>query len=277
MSFYPPPPPPPGPAPQPLGWDPPQPWTINQSMPVKRFPTIANSIGWIGMYFGFQIAFTIVTLIVAAVADSALRDDITSGNTQRTQNALKGGSVPILAALVLAGLASLLVMGLQLRKEHRHQLIGVFTPNRWTWGATIAAGIGLSIATLIINGLYGQLVLKSRDSQAQTTAIVKGLAGPGAKVLGFLAIVVFGPIVEELLFRGYLQTALSKRMKPWLAIVVSSCTFAAIHLQPAAFPMLALIGGVFGFLYYRTGSLRVSMVLHILNNGLAYVALLATT
>jgi membrane protease YdiL (CAAX protease family) len=41
--------------------------------------------------------------------------------------------------------------------------------------------------------------------------------------------------------------------------------------------MLALVGGVFGFLYYRTGSLRVSMVLHMLNNGLAFVALLAST
>jgi membrane protease YdiL (CAAX protease family) len=263
--------------PPPVGWGPPQPWTINQSaQPAKRFPTIANSVGWIGMYFGFQIAFTIVTLIVAAVADSTLRDDILSGDPQRTQDALKGGSVALLVALVLAGLASLLIMGLQLRKQQRHRLIGVFTSNRWTWGRTIGAGIGLSIATLALNALYAQLVLQSKDSQAQTTAIVKGLSGAGAKIIGFLAIVVIGPIVEEMLFRGYLQTALSKRMKPWLAIVVASCAFAAIHLQPAAFPMLALVGGVFGFLYYRTGSLRVSMVLHMLNNGLAFAALLAS-
>jgi uncharacterized protein len=130
---------------------------------------------------------------------------------------------------------------------------------------------------LTLNALYSRVVLQSKDSQEQTTAIVKGLGSTGAKVLGFLAIVVVGPIVEELLFRGYLQTALSKRMKPWLAIVLASCAFAAIHLQPAAFPMLALIGGVFGFLYFRTGSLRVSMVLHMLNNGLAFAALMAST
>lgn len=264
--------------PPPLGWGPPQPWTINQSgQPAKRFPTIANSVGWIGMYFGFQIVFTIVTLIVAAVADSTLRDEILSGDPQRTQDALQGASVPLLAALVLAGLASLAIMGLQLRKQQRHRQIGVFNANRWTWGRTIAAAVGLSIATLTLNALYGRLVLQGKNSQAQTTAIVKGLSGTGAKVIGFLAIVVIGPIVEEMLFRGYLQTALSKRMKPWLAIVLASCAFAAIHLQPAAFPMLALVGGVFGFLYHRTGSLRVSMVLHMLNNGLAFVALLAST
>ena len=178
---------------------------------------------------------------------------------------------------MLAGWVSLLIMGLQLRKEQRHQLIGVFTPNLWTWSRTIAAVIGLSIAALTLNALYGRWVLKSKDSQAQTTAIVKGLDSTGAKVIGFLAIVVIGPIVEEMLFRGYLQTALSKRMKPWLAIVLASCAFAAIHLQPAAFPMLALVGGVFGFLYHRTGSLRVSMALHMLNNGLAFAALLAST
>ncbi len=229
------------------------------------------------MYFGFQIVFTIVTLIVAAVADSTLRANILSGDPKRTQDALQGASVPLLAALVLAGWVSLLIMGLQLRKEQRHQLIGVFTPNLWTWSRTIAAAIGLSIAALTLNALYGRWVLKSIESQAQTTAIVKGLDSTGAKVIGFLAIVVIGPIVEEMLFRGYLQTALSKRMKPWLAIVLASGAFAAIHLQPAAFPMLALVGGVFGFLYHRTGSLRVSMALHMLNNGLAFAALLAST
>jgi membrane protease YdiL (CAAX protease family) len=270
MSTFPPPPP--------LGWGPPLPSRLNQSAPLgKRFPTIANSVGWIGMYFGFQIAFTIVTLIVAAVADSTMRDDLLSGDPQRTQEALLGASVPLLAALVLAGLASLLIMGLQLRMQQRHQLIGVFTPNRWTWFRTASAAIGLSVATFALNALYGRLVLQGKNSQAQTTAIVKGLSGTGAKVIGFLAIVVIGPIVEEMLFRGYLQTALANRMKPWLAIVVASCAFAAIHLQPAAFPMLALVGGVFGYLYHRTGSLRVSMTLHMLNNGLAYVALLAST
>jgi membrane protease YdiL (CAAX protease family) len=272
MSTFPPPPPPS------LGWAPPSRSTLNQAAPLaKRFPTIANSVGWIGMYFGFQIAFTIVTLIVAAVADSTMRDDLLSGDPQRTQDALTGASVPLLAGLVLAGLASLLIMGLQLRKQQRHQMIGVFTPNRWTWGRTVFAAIGLSIATLTLNALYGRLVLQGRNSQAQTTAIVKGLGSTGAKIVGFLAIVVIGPIVEELLFRGYLQTALSKRMKPWLALVLASCAFAAIHLQPAAFPMLAVVGGVFGFLYHRTGSLRVNMVLHMLNNGLAFAALLAST
>jgi membrane protease YdiL (CAAX protease family) len=230
------------------------------------------------MYFGLQIAFSIVTLFVAAIVDSTLRADVMSGDPERTQDALQnGGSAPLLVALVLAGLASLVIMALQLRKQHRHQVIGLFTPNRWTWGHTIAAAIGLSIFTLTANAIYSRVVLQNKDSQAQTTAIVKGLGSPGAKVIGFLAIVVIGPIVEELLFRGYLQTALAKRMKPWLAIVLASGAFAAIHLQSAAFPMLALIGGVFGYLFHRTGSLRVSMVLHMLNNGLAFAALLAST
>jgi hypothetical protein len=170
------------PSPPPLGWGPPQPWTINQSAPLtKRFPTIANSVGWIGMYFGFQIVFTIVTLIVAAVADSTLRDDILSGDPQRTQDALQGGSVPLLLALVLAGLASLLIMGLQLRKQQRHQLIGVFTPNKWTLGRTVAAGIGLTVATLSLNALYSRVVLQNEDSQAQTTAIVRASAVSGRR------------------------------------------------------------------------------------------------
>jgi membrane protease YdiL (CAAX protease family) len=90
-----------------------------------------------------------------------------------------------------------------------------------------------------------------------------------------VTIAIVAPVLEEILFRGYLQSALMHRMKPWLAILLASSLFGIVHMQPLAFPVLTVLGAVFGYLYYKTGSLKVNILLHVLNNGVAYI-LMAT-
>lgn len=89
--------------------------------------------------------------------------------------------------------------------------------------------------------------------------------------LGILSIVLLAPILEELLFRGAIQGGLSHQMKPWVAITVSSLFFGLIHMNPAQIPFAFLLGMLFGWLYYRTGSLLPGIVGHVLNNSVATV------
>jgi membrane protease YdiL (CAAX protease family) len=88
-------------------------------------------------------------------------------------------------------------------------------------------------------------------------------------VLLFLAVAVVAPLVEELLFRGILQNSLAKHMPIWVAIALASAIFAAMHMQLTAFPALMVIGASFGLLYHLTGSLRVNILVHMLNNAAA--------
>jgi membrane protease YdiL (CAAX protease family) len=239
-----------------------------------RFPGILISIGWIVMYFVLQVVVSIPVLVVAALLDRKLRDKLTSGDRELTQQALLNASgVPILLALVLAGAITIAILWLHLRKDGRHRSIGLFARSRLPAGTTVGYGIGLMVMALIVSAIYNSMVLKGKDSQADTKAIIDGLKSPAGVVVGFFAIVVVAPIVEELLFRGYLQTALTRRMKPWMAIAISSAVFGAIHFQPLAFPILALLGAVFGYLYHRTGSLKVNIALHMANNAFAFLAL----
>ncbi len=75
-------------------------------------------------------------------------------------------------------------------------------------------------------------------------------------------------ISEELLFRGLIQNLFTKATQNiWVGITISSILFALIHLQPFNFlPMLAL-GFCYGMIVAFTGSLWISMVLHLLNNA----------
>jgi uncharacterized protein len=86
---------------------------------------------------------------------------------------------------------------------------------------------------------------------------------------GFFAIAIAAPLVEELLFRGLLQNSLARHMPIWGAIILSSLCFAAVHLQPYAIPGLMSLSIAFGYLYHRTGSLRMNILLHMANNAFA--------
>jgi membrane protease YdiL (CAAX protease family) len=83
------------------------------------------------------------------------------------------------------------------------------------------------------------------------------------------AIVLIAPLLEELLFRGLLQNALHRHLPTWAAILGAAAIFGAVHMDLHAFPALMAMGAVFGLLYYKTGSLRVTIIAHMANNGAA--------
>lgn len=92
--------------------------------------------------------------------------------------------------------------------------------------------------------------------------------GMSKNVLGFLAIGVFGPICEEIVFRGgIMRPLLKKGLNPWVAILVSAFIFGMAHGNPAQVPFAGFLGVVFGVVYYRTGSLVLTTLCHILNNS----------
>ena len=93
---------------------------------------------------------------------------------------------------------------------------------------------------------------------------------------GLITIVLVGPISEELLFREAIAGEMLRRgAAPWLAIGVSALAFSAAHLNLAqgcyAFPL----GILLGIIYYKTGGIVLTSLLHILNNGIVAVQLYA--
>lgn len=87
---------------------------------------------------------------------------------------------------------------------------------------------------------------------------------------GILSIALLAPILEELLFRGAIQGQLqASGMRSWTAILVSSLIFGVVHMNPAQIPFAFLLGMMFGWLYYRTGSLLPGIIGHVLNNSVA--------
>lgn len=114
----------------------------------------------------------------------------------------------------------------------------------------------------------------------------EGIIGGGSKMFSFiqtnggalemfaflLLALLVGPIMEEIIFRGYLQSSLAKKIPAWVAILITSTVFALGHSPMILWPMYFLFSITWGWIFLRTGSLKMAVLVHILNN-LFYTAI----
>ncbi len=93
-----------------------------------------------------------------------------------------------------------------------------------------------------------------------------GLAAPGAwRTL--LGIVVLAPLAEEILFRGYLFTALVTTLPKWFAHTATAVLFGLAHGLDYA-PPITVLALLFGWLRARHAALLPSVLAHAVHNGL---------
>ena len=96
-------------------------------------------------------------------------------------------------------------------------------------------------------------------------------AGMIANPWGYVVIGLAAPFVEELVMRGAVLHALLKWSNDkWLCISISAALFALIHMNPAQVPHAFLVGWLLGWMYYRTGSIIPGVVVHWVNNSVAF-------
>jgi hypothetical protein len=89
--------------------------------------------------------------------------------------------------------------------------------------------------------------------------------------------VLFAPVVEELFFRGFLFQGFRQRYGWVNAALLSSIIFGAAHLDPAAFIPTSILGFLLAYMYHRTNSVWLPILLHVLVNGMGLLAAYAAT
>ena len=105
----------------------------------------------------------------------------------------------------------------------------------------------------------------------------------GNFLLNFLCVSIFAPFFEEWLCRGMVLRGLLnyehtnkagetvRGIKPVWAIVISALFFALIHFNSWQGIAAFLMGLIFGYVYYRTGSVKLTMLMHFANNTFALI------
>ena len=92
-------------------------------------------------------------------------------------------------------------------------------------------------------------------------------------------IVLFAPILEELLLRGiFFQSfgSIENRGKRWLLLVLSAFIFGSLHSPPVHYDFLLYfaMGLVLGAAYLHTKDLKYPILIHMVNNALGLAGML---
>ena len=137
-------------------------------------------------------------------------------------------------------------------------------------GAAEGFVVGAGLAVLMVALLrlaFGSPVLDP------VAALLAGDGSVGPLLLGALVVVVVAPLVEELVFRGFLAGAFRVGGR-WNAIIVSMIAFGLVHLRLAQLRYYMLLGLALAVVYLRRGLIG-SVCTHAAFNGLLLLAALA--
>ncbi len=156
------------------------------------------------------------------------------------------------------------------------QFIGKPDDLRSLW-SYVFLGLGLGLGFYILTE-YGALPSDDLPSPVLDTL----LAAPFLlQIFWAIMFVVLFPVIEEVLFRGFLFTGFSQSWGPSLAGVFTTIAFVAVHMPKVleywpALVAVTCIGMLTVFIRIRTGSLAAGIVLHCTYNGVLIASALLT-
>lgn len=87
----------------------------------------------------------------------------------------------------------------------------------------------------------------------------------------FLMVSILAPLFEEWMCRGLILRGLLQTKSPAAAICISAAFFAIIHMNPWQAVSAFVLGLLMGYAYYRTGSLKLTVLMHFVNNTFALI------
>ena len=275
----------PAPPPAPDGWHVPAAAPVQPGADSAGFPQVegqgrASLAVWVmvDVLIGFVLAIILQLIVLIAFVASrnvSLLDPV-------ALEMLLGDSLFVLISSPTLGLAFAAIAYLRIRMLRGlsfewFNLHSLNLKKSLLWGT--AAGFAFLVAN-VLSGLLFELVGSVPDQSDQLTRPFAGAPGWQIVLLG-LFIVLIGPFLEEVFFRGYVQRALSQRLGVWWGIILSAIIFAAPHALAITTGFLGLLvpvflgGVILGYVYYRTQNLWSAVLAHVINNGVAFIGLVA--
>ena len=81
-----------------------------------------------------------------------------------------------------------------------------------------------------------------------------------------LHVLIFAPIVEEVIFRGYIYRILKSKLPIIFSMIISSTLFALIHYNVLSYILLFVLSIFLTYIYERNGSIICPIIIHSLFN-----------
>ena len=176
---------------------------------------------------------------------------------------------PLLQSGLLVGALSIVVLIVFIIGARKTQLA---TFNLSFFKAKDLARLVLSYLVIFATNLLGSLLLRlTNEATTNNQSILNGLVQNSSLISTFFLLVLIAPICEEILCRGIIPKKIF-RGKEKLGFVVGAIVFALLHM-PTNLPSVIIYGGmstVLTWTAYKTERLEMSILLHMILNGVAF-------
>ena len=171
-------------------------------------------------------------------------------------------------------IAYLLIIALFINKRYVKMSLGrMARMKRTTLWTAIGIAAMISVGCCFFSISFWELIGGRDNLFPKDIEKIEKMYGPMSEgILSCLAGAILIPICEEILFRGImLRSMLKMRWHPWIAILISALIFSAMHGTTFQTIDILPFGIIVGWLYWRTKSLLPGIVIHIVNNSIAFV------
>lgn len=185
---------------------------------------------------------------------------------------LSARQFPLLQSGLLVALLSVVILTVFIFSARKTEIA---TFNLSFFKAKDLARLVLSYLVIFTSNLFGSALLRlMNESTTGNQSTINNLVQNSSLISSFFLLVLIAPICEEILCRGIIPKKIF-RGKEKLGYLVGAVVFALLH-TPTNLPSLLIYGGmstVLTWTAYRTERLEMSILLHMIVNGIAFCLL----
>ena len=185
---------------------------------------------------------------------------------------LSARQFPLLQSGLLVALLSVVILTVFIFSARKTEIA---TFNLSFFKAKDLARLVLSYLVIFTSNLFGSALLRlMNESTTSNQSTINNLVQNSSLISSFFLLVLIAPICEEILCRGIIPKKIF-RGKEKLGYFVGAVVFALLH-TPTNLPSLLIYGGmstVLTWTAYRTERLEMSILLHMIVNGIAFCLL----
>ena len=194
-----------------------------------------------------------------------------SGDTRIPNVTDEIGGIPV-GIVVLAILNCILIVVTLLYVKFKYQsnlkTLGFISPFKFTQypGALIYWVFGLVLVfiwSFIIKFINLEILMPPENAK-----YILNLAS-GNMIITMGLVGLWGPVAEEVFFRGFMISGLKAQFGWKSSVIISSLIFSVFHIEPGAIIPTFLLGAILGYIFIRYGSIWPSIFIHALHNMIA--------
>lgn len=254
-------------------------------MPSSKVPGVLYAIGLVLLYFLLQVAASVLMGLAVGVLEKIRHPQLSfAGMHKHVMGVLQQADSSAVLMVVALPLIALLLFWLVRRQWPLLWLraeppgFGFNAPFTARW---YAAALLVGVAMPPLGALLTQLLAHGHDVTQNVQELTRHASSYLRLPLAIVAVTI-GPMIEELMFRGVLLSALMRRISTAPSIAICAVMFGLVHLaglnfQWYALPNLMLFAVALCWLRLRSGSLWPAILAHGLYNLFALMALFAAT